>query len=182
LPLGEYGKIVPELAGRAAFNEVRQHDHQSALLLMADERFEQDAIVRLERHRPKSDGSLDEPSNAGQSGLRTRYDSELPIERNEADAVPVLLGRPPQRHGAVECVIELGDAIHARRHQAAGIDRDDHGMAPFGLVSADHRSSTASRGTPVDVAGIVSGHVLAKRLEFAAFAPRRTRAHADFLP
>src|SRR5258708_7547034 len=77
-------------------------------------------------------------------------------------------------------MIELGIRIDARRHQAPGINGDDHRVTPLGLKVAYDQPPTARASPPIDMARAVAVNIFAQRFEFAALAPCWLWAHSQF--
>ena len=66
--------------------------------------------------------------------------------------------------------LEPRHPVHLRREQAAGIDHDQHLLAPLVFVLPRDRLAAAGRRLPVDHAGLVPRHPLAQALEQPPFA------------
>ena len=169
----EHREILFELARRASLDKIRQHHDQRAPLLMARQRLDQHAIVRLEWKRTERQRRANDPADAAETRLGARENAQLAIERDEADPVAVLLRRARQRNRAIDRVIELRCRIDLARHQAAGVDRDHHRVMTLGLMLPDDEPAAARARMPIDMTRIVAGDIFAQRFELGALAARR---------
>jgi hypothetical protein len=75
--------------------------------------------------------------------------------------------------GRVDRVIEFSAAQHLTGHVPPGVEEQQHGLVPLGLVDPHHRARAAGGGLPVDRAAIVSRTVFAERLELPALTAQR---------
>src|SRR5258708_3016634 len=108
---------------------------------MPREGLDQHSIVGLERKWAEGQSSLHHPPASTETGPRAGEHAQLPIEGEEADAVPVLLRGARQGNRAIDRIVEFRGSLDAAGHQAAGVHRDHHRVMTLGLVLAHYESS-----------------------------------------
>lgn len=94
------------------------------------------------------------------------------------------VGREPRdrrdRERGRDGVVELAAVAQPRRHEPAGVDRDDDLLRALDVVRRDHRLAAPRRRLPIDRAKAVVGTVLAQARELAALAAAPQPAQTGF--
>ncbi len=105
---------------------------------------------------------LNQSAHAVGPRLGAHQHPQLTIEGDKADAVAIFLRRARQCYRGIERVIELGNRIHAGRHQTARVQCYENRVTPLGLMLTNHQPPAARSRVPVQVARVVAVDVVAQ--------------------
>src|SRR5262249_49339988 len=151
-------------------DEFREKDHQGAALKPRIEFRKPECEVGLGVVVVEARGRAQQLVEVGNAAPRLLVMPQHLVEPEQPNEVPALERGPRQQQAGVDRVIEPRQAINRFDHEVTGVESEHDRMVAFDAKLLAQQFAMARGVLPIDEAAVEAGHVVAQRIEFAAFA------------